>query len=185
MANSFQDAFERMGGEVLLRKTVPVGERDFANLVNAFPKDFDMVFYGGAFEGAALLKAMRRAGLRQLFAAGDGCWDTVNFLEPAGYDAAAGEGILVLAATPAFGRVGGSEAFAKRYEQRFGPIINYAVNSYDSTRLLLQAIQEPRTKSRRFIVVERSSLQCARSGFVGSHIAGTPSGMRKEIMLPR
>jgi branched-chain amino acid transport system substrate-binding protein len=51
-------------------------------------------------------------------------------------------GLLVLAATPAVGQVAGSEAFAERYRQRHGPITNYAVNAYDTTRLLIQAIGE-------------------------------------------
>jgi len=140
MSHSFCDAFRNIGGEILTRKTVPVGERNFGPVVNAFPSGFDFVFYGGAFEGALLLKAMRHAGLKQLFAAGDGCWDVPNFLEAAGDASETGEGVLVLAATPAIGQVSGSSAFAQRYERRYGPIINYAVNSYDATRLVLRAI---------------------------------------------
>src|SRR5262249_53577984 len=52
-----------------------------------------------------------------------------------------GEGVLVLSATPEVGRVEGSRAFAERYARRYGPIGNYAVNSYDSACLLLTAIE--------------------------------------------
>jgi branched-chain amino acid transport system substrate-binding protein len=38
--------------------------------------------------------------------------------------------------------VEGSQPFSERYAQRYGPIGNYAVNSYDTTRLLLAAITE-------------------------------------------
>ena len=109
-------------------------------MVRAFPRDFDLVFYGGSFDGAALLKAMRTAGLHQLFAAGDGCWDVRNFVEPSASAASAGEGVLVLAATLAVGRMLGSVDFASRYTSRYGRIGNYALNSYDSMRLLIEAI---------------------------------------------
>jgi hypothetical protein len=35
----------------------------------------------GSFEGAFLLRAMREAGVTQLFASGDGCWDVAYFLQ--------------------------------------------------------------------------------------------------------
>ncbi|RWP50445.1 ABC transporter substrate-binding protein [Mesorhizobium sp.] len=91
---------------------------------------------------------MRRAGLHQLFASGDGCWDAVNFLEPAGETATLGEGVLVLSATPEVGRVAGSSDFAARYAARFGPIGNYAVNSYDSARVLIAAIKNAIAESK-------------------------------------
>jgi branched-chain amino acid transport system substrate-binding protein len=43
-----------------------------------------------------------------------------------------GEGVLVLSAAPAVGRVPGSAEFAARYQARYRPIATYAVNSYDS-----------------------------------------------------
>jgi branched-chain amino acid transport system substrate-binding protein len=142
MAREFIRAFTGLGGHVRHRLSLAVGQRDLEALVPRFPASFDLLFYGGSFEGAAILRAMRAAGLHQLFAAGDGCWDRVNFLEPAGEAAMAGEGVLVLSATPEIGRVAGSQAFADRYRERFGPIGNYAVNSYDSARMLLSAIEQ-------------------------------------------
>ncbi len=141
MGSAFAKAFQQFGGEIILQHSVTVGEREFGRLISTLPEDFDVLFYGGAFEGAFLLKAMREQGRNQLFATGDGCWDKTNFLEPAGSAATQGEGVLVLAATPEVGRVDGSRGFAERYEQRYGPITNYAVNSYDSTCLLLKAIE--------------------------------------------
>jgi len=61
------------------------------------------VFYGGTFEGAPLLKALRKSGFSQLMATGDGCWDIINFLEPGGHFAEMGEGVLVLSASAAAG----------------------------------------------------------------------------------
>lgn len=140
MADSFADALIALGGRVVTRERVEEGRRDFTALVRTLPPAFDVLFYGGSFEGAYILRALRAAGLDQVFAAGDGCWDVANFLEPAGDAAEVGEGVLILAASTAVGRVPGSADFASRYTQRFGPIVNYALNSYDSTRMLLDAI---------------------------------------------
>ena len=59
-----------------------------------------------------------------------------------GEAATEGEGVLVLSATPEVGLVPGSQEFALAYAERYGPIGNYALNSYDSTRLLLAAIED-------------------------------------------
>lgn len=149
MAGEFARAFTEAGGEVPGRYPVAEGRRDFAALVGGLPPGFDVLFYGGSFEGAAVLDALRSAGLDQLFAAGDGCWDRQGFLEPAGASAEAGEGVLVLAASPELGRVGGSAEFARRYTAQHGPIGNYAVNSYDATRLLLAALATAYTQTPR------------------------------------
>jgi branched-chain amino acid transport system substrate-binding protein len=65
----------------------------------------------------------------------------VDFLDPVGNKAETGEGVLILSASPEIGRVPGSEVFRKQYEQRYGRIINYAVNSYDAARVLIAAIK--------------------------------------------
>jgi branched-chain amino acid transport system substrate-binding protein len=148
MGSAFSRAFLSLGGRIAERRTVREGSRDFDPVVASLRADFDLLFYGGSFEGAFILRAMRRAGLDQLFASGDGCWDAVNFLEPAGETATLGEGILVLSATPAVGRVAGSSDFAARYAALFGPIGNYAVNSYDSARVLIAAIKNAIAESK-------------------------------------
>lgn len=167
MAGRFMRAFAGLGGEIVARHTVRDGEREFGALTGAFPSDFDLLFYGGSFEGAYILRAMRAAGLDVLFAAGDGCWDRKNFLEPAGDACARGEGVLVLSATAEIGHIPGSQSIADRYQQRFGPIGNYALNSYDSANILLAAIEQsargwrnPETAGRR---------HCATRGQIPGH----------------
>jgi hypothetical protein len=51
-----------------------------ASIVGGLPEDIDVVFYGGTFEGAPLLRALRKGGRDHLFAAGDGCWNVPTFL---------------------------------------------------------------------------------------------------------
>jgi branched-chain amino acid transport system substrate-binding protein len=141
MAAEFGKAFAACGGSIVARHAVQEGERDFAGLVASLPTDFDVLFYGGSFEGVAILEALREARLTQLMATGDGCWDVKNFLEPAADLASSGEGVLVLSATPEIGQVDGSRQFAERYAARFGPIGNYAANSFDSACALIAAIE--------------------------------------------
>jgi branched-chain amino acid transport system substrate-binding protein len=74
--------------------------------------------------------------------ADNGCRDLINFLEPAGDARIAGEGALELSPTAEVGHVPGSQSFADRYRQRYGPIGNYAINSYDTARVLIAAIEQ-------------------------------------------
>jgi branched-chain amino acid transport system substrate-binding protein len=141
LADLFAQAFMRAGGEVVKRLTVTVGQKEFQPTVADFPAAFDMVFFAGIAEAAPLLKEMRARGLPQRFACGDGCWDVKGFIGRAEGAATQGEGVLVLSASPSIGRVPGSAEFAARYQAKYGPIANYAVNSYDSARLVLLAIE--------------------------------------------
>jgi branched-chain amino acid transport system substrate-binding protein len=142
LADVFAKTFSALGGAVVAHPTVKVGDRDFHALLGALPKDFDVLFYGGIAEAPFVLKQMREMGMNQLFACGDGCWSVKGFIQPAEGATTKGEGVLVLSAAPAIGRVPGSQAFADRYTKRFGPIANYAANSYDAARALLLAIEQ-------------------------------------------
>ena len=142
LADLFAGAFAKLGGTVVARPTVKVGDRDFQTLLAGLPAGFDVMFFGGIAEAPYLLQQMRERGVNQLFACGDGCWNVKGFIQPAGAAATRGEGVLILSAAPAIGRVPGSAAFGERYTQRFGPIANYALNSYDSARLVIVAIQQ-------------------------------------------
>jgi branched-chain amino acid transport system substrate-binding protein len=146
LADAFIDGFTKNGGAVLSRVSVKIGDTQFGDLVRNLPKDTDVVFFAGIREGALILKEMRAQGLNQLFACGDGCWDVRGFIVPSEGAATKGEGVLILSAAPALGKVPGSAEFAKAYEAKYGPIYNYAANSYDSARVLLAAIEAEAAK---------------------------------------
>ena len=146
IADQFSSGFAAVGGAVVKRWTVKAGQTDFTAEVAELPKDFDVLFFGGIKEGAYVLKDMRKAGLNQVFACGDGCWSVGGFIKPAEGAATAGEGVRVLSAAPALGKVPGSAEFAERYKARFGPINNYAASSYDSARVVMSAIEAAATK---------------------------------------
>jgi branched-chain amino acid transport system substrate-binding protein len=141
LADLFAQAFVRAGGEVVKRLTVTVGQKEFQPTVADFPPSFDAVFFAGIAEAAPLLKEMRARGVSQRFACGDGCWDVKGFIARAEGAATQGEGVLVLSAAPSIGRVPGSAEFAARYQAKYGPVANYAVNAYDSARLVLLAVE--------------------------------------------
>jgi branched-chain amino acid transport system substrate-binding protein len=150
LADVVAKTFTALGGTVVARPTVKVGDRDFRALLTSLPRDFDVLFYGGIAEAPLVLKQMRELGQPQLFACGDGCWSAKGFIEPAEGAAVKAEGVLVLSAAPAVGRVAGSADFARRYTAKYGPIANYAANSYDSARMVLAAIdQAARAKNGR------------------------------------
>jgi len=146
IADQFSTGFAAAGGAVVKRWTAKAGQTDFTAEVAELPKDFDVLFFGGIKEGASVLKDMRKAGLNQVFACGDGCWSVGGFIKPAEGAATAGEGVRVLSAAPALGKVPSSAEFAERYKARFGPINNYAASSYDSARVVMNAIEAAATK---------------------------------------
>ena len=145
LADGFAKGFETAGGGIAARESVKAGETEFRPLLERLPKDFDVVFFAGIREGAYIVKSMRARGLPQMFACGDGCWSVDGFIKPAGDAATAGEGVRILSAAPALGTVPGSTEFAARYTAKYGPINNYAASSYDSARIVLDAIERAAT----------------------------------------
>jgi branched-chain amino acid transport system substrate-binding protein len=142
LADGFVAGFEAAGGTIVTRQGVKVGDTDFRGLLGALPKSFDVLFFAGIREGAYLVRDMRALGLNQVFGCGDGCWSVDAFIAPAGAAANQGEGVRILSAAPALGKVPGSTEFAARYTAKYGPINNYAASSYDSARIVLAAIEQ-------------------------------------------
>jgi len=141
LSDQFVGGFTAAGGAIASRWTAKAGATDFSPEIAGLPKDFDVLFFAGIKEGAYILKAMRAAAMKQAFACGDGCWSVGGFIKPAGGAATEGEGVRILSAAPALGKAPGSAEFGERYVKRFGPINNYAANSYDAARILMTAIE--------------------------------------------
>jgi branched-chain amino acid transport system substrate-binding protein len=162
IADQFSSGFTAAGGDVVTRWTAKSGQTDFSAEIATLPKDFDVLFFGGIKEGAYILKDMRKAGLKQVFACGDGCWSVGGFIKPAEGATAVGEGVRVLSAAPAIGRVPGSGEFGDRYEARFGSINNYAASSFDSARIVMTAI-EAAAKSKNGLPTRAEVLAALKS----------------------
>ena len=188
LSDLFAQAFVRGGGEVVKRLTVTVGQKEFQSTVADFPAAFDVVFFAGIAEAAPLLKEIRARGLQQRFACGDGCWDVKGFIGRAEGAATQGEGVLVLSATPSIGRVPGSAEFAARYQAKYGPIANYAVNSYDSARLVAPACSPSRPRPRRKGRCQLGTRSWPPSARPSSKVSPTPGrshGTRRATTRPR
>jgi branched-chain amino acid transport system substrate-binding protein len=142
LADGFATGFAAAGGAIAARQSVKVGDTDFRDLLGALPKGFDVLFFAGIREGAYLVRDMRALGLNQVFGCGDGCWSVDAFVQPAGDAARQGEGVRILSAAPAIGKVPGAAEFAAHYTAKYGPINNYAANSYDSARIVMAAIEQ-------------------------------------------
>jgi branched-chain amino acid transport system substrate-binding protein len=142
LADGFAGGFAAAGGAIAARHSVKVGDTDFRGLLGGLPKSYDVLFFAGIREGAYIVKDMRALGQNQLFGCGDGCWSLDAFVQPAGAAAVQGEGVRILSAAPAIGKVPGSAEFAARYMAKYGPINNYAASSYDSARIVMAAIAQ-------------------------------------------
>ena len=150
LAEGFSGGFTAAGGAIAARTSVKVGDTDFRAMLDGVPRGFDVLFFAGIREGAYMVKDMRARGLNQLFGCGDGCWSVDGFITPAGAAAVQGEGVRILSAAPAIGRVPGSAEFAARYTAKYGPINNYAASSYDSARIILAAIDAAAAAKKGF-----------------------------------
>jgi branched-chain amino acid transport system substrate-binding protein len=159
LTSNFIKGFEAAGGTVVAHQGVKVGDTEFGPLLDGLPKDYDVLVFGGIKEGALILKAMRARGNNTLFACGDGCWDVKNFIVPSEGAALKGEGVRVLSAAPSIGKVPGSADFAAHYTKAYGPINNYAANSYDAARVVIAAIE--RAASAKKAVPSRAEVLAA------------------------
>jgi branched-chain amino acid transport system substrate-binding protein len=87
--------------------------------------------------------------------------------------------------TPSIGRVPGSAGFAAHDQTRYGPIANYAVNAYDSARLLLITI-ETAAKSKGTIPARDEVITALRgSEFQGPPVPGRSRGTRRATTRRR
>jgi branched-chain amino acid transport system substrate-binding protein len=179
LADGFVAGFAAAGGVIVTRQSVKVGDTDFRGLLGALPKSFDVLFFAGIREGAYLVRDMRAMGLHQVFGCGDGCWSVDAFIQPAGAAANQGEGVRILSAAPALGKVPGSAEFAARYSAKYGPINNYAASSYDSARIVLAAIEQA-ASARKALPTRAEVLAAMRATrFQGIAYAGPAQWNRK------
>jgi len=120
-------------------ETVDSGTKDFRPLAARLKqKAPGAVFYGGfAGDGAALAKSLRAAGSQAVLVMGDAAED--QSLITSGGDAVEG---LVLAYPPDAKQTPSAAGLLDTYRQRYGTAASlYALSTYDSTRLLLDALR--------------------------------------------
>jgi len=123
---------------------------------------------------------MRGRGNNTLFACGDGCWDVKGFIAPDRRRRHQGRGVRVLSAAPLArpGR-GIRRLRGARYTKAYGPINNYAANSYDAARIVIAAIE--RAAAAKQAVPNRAEVLAAmRQGKFQGIAYADPVGVERE-----
>ena len=146
LAMAFREQAEALGAEIVHYSGFAKEDTDFRpHYTPILDKEVDVIYFGGIFNQAGpMVRQLREVGLNATFMSGDGVIYQ-EFLDMAGNDA---EGSLLT--FPNVYSTAEGVAFKDAYEARFadqgvteaGP---YAIFSYVSTNLLLQAIVDAGT----------------------------------------
>jgi branched-chain amino acid transport system substrate-binding protein len=137
---------DTLSGKVVQRASVSPRQVDFSSVVSQIRSaGADVVFYGGYYSGAGtLLKAMREAGLRAAFVAGDGVKDP-GFVRAAGVPAAEGAVITCPCLPPE--RAG--HDFPTLYRAQFGRDAGtFSAEAYDAASIFLAGFEAGRATRR-------------------------------------
>jgi branched-chain amino acid transport system substrate-binding protein len=159
LAGALRQSLATAGQQPVADESIDAGTKDFAPLASKLkPLAPSAVFYAGyAADGGALVKALRAGGLQTTFAMGDAGQDQALI----GQAGQAAEGML-LAYPPDPKQVASAGAFLDAFKRRYGTTASrYAVSSYDTARLLAEAIRRTNGGS------EHDALQSAISSASG------------------
>ncbi|GAB1420101.1 branched-chain amino acid ABC transporter substrate-binding protein [Anaerolineales bacterium] len=140
LADLLIQRFEELGGEVVARDAVTVGDTDFRALLEDIASKGPELLYFGGFnsEAARLLEQRIDVGLEDIpFMGADGIYGP-ELAELAG---AAAEGVY--ASAPRAASSDELDAFRARYVETYGeePPSAFNTNSYDAANLLMMAVQ--------------------------------------------
>jgi branched-chain amino acid transport system substrate-binding protein len=152
-------AFEDMGGEVLGVEAITPGETDYsAPLAAIAALEPELIYFGGYdADAAVLVSQMAGAGLEDtLFFGCDGTYG-VNYIDLAG-DASEGTYSTYVPIPPS----DAFEQFKQDYEDTYGDpqgkLSPFSPHGYDSTAILLAAIDEVAVKDGDNLVIPRKGL---------------------------
>lgn len=138
LAREFQDNYEFLSGsKVALTQMVDRGMSDFAPVVEKVKAVTPGIIYFGGLgtQGGTLLKALRSAGEKGLFLAGDGCFGE-EFLSAAGPEAAEGAR-MTFAKDPA--GLPATQPVVTAYREKYGDPGPYALFGFAAARVALEA----------------------------------------------
>ena len=140
LADEFVQAAQAAGAQIIDREYTDDKSNDFAAILTRIGGQHpDVVFFGGMYgQGAPMVQQMHRLGLNIPLLGGDGV-RTPEFIHLAGADA---EGTIASKPGLPLDRMPQGAAFKARFEQRFGPIQNYAPYAYDAVGVLVAAMQK-------------------------------------------
>ncbi|MCL2024762.1 MAG: branched-chain amino acid ABC transporter substrate-binding protein [Coriobacteriia bacterium] len=141
LATFFAEAFEELGGEVLMTEKTKDVDTDFNALATRISAENpDIVFYGGMYNAGALFsKQLTDAGVAAPVMGGDGIQEQ-DWIDLAG-DAAEGDYATNVGAP--IDSLPSARVFVEDYEDRFGePAGTFSAFSYDAAMAIMKAAVE-------------------------------------------
>ncbi len=160
LVDVFQEAFKKLGGEVVAYEGITVGDKDFrAVLTKIAAQKPELIYFGGfQAEGALLVSQKNEVGMEDvIFFGADGIFSD-QYIEAAG--GAAEGSYATFADLPA-----GSpklEEFRKRYEEKYGvkptEMGPFHAHGYDATMVLLMAIEKVAVEQDGKLLIPRKAL---------------------------
>ena len=165
LADVVKDTFEALGGEVVAYEAVTPGEADYVAPLSAVAAASpEAVYFGGyAAEAIIMMNQWAQAGLSDvLFFGCDGTYG-VEFTEKTG---ANGEGAIAASLVPPDSdeKTAFDEAYASNYPTEAGELSAFTWSSFDTGKVLIQAIESVAFVDNGALYVPRGALVAAVRG---------------------
>ncbi len=137
-ADEFTKKAKALGAKVF-RYVIRAGDKDFRPILGTIPKDVDAIYASlWAPDAALLVKQLPDVGLTVPVMGPDSMFERVDYIEAS---AGAAEGNYVSFLVPDVAKVSSTQAFAKAFKAKYGPVSSYGPLAYEATNILLTAIQ--------------------------------------------
>ncbi len=144
LTDIFKPALDKYGIEIVAEETIMEGDTNFSAVVTSLStKEFDGVIFTGYYtEGALFLKEMRKQGLKQVIAGGDGLLG--KELYELGGEAAEGSMVYTGFAVDMERASEKTKAFIEKYKAKNNNILPdmFAAQGYDAVMWLADAMKE-------------------------------------------
>jgi branched-chain amino acid transport system substrate-binding protein len=141
LADQFVTAFKAGGGTVVVQHTVPDGNQNFTDFINAAkPLNPDLIFFGGEYKVAAVLRSQATAaGLTAPQMGGDGMLDA-EYISGAGPAAA---GSYASTVGQPLKKIPGATKFLDAYDAAgyTEPPSDFGPYAYDATNAIIAALK--------------------------------------------
>jgi branched-chain amino acid transport system substrate-binding protein len=158
LADQFEIAAKKVGGEVITREFTDMTKTDFTAILTRIKgMNPDLVFCGCLdSQTGPMMKQFRNLGLTAIFLSGDGS-QTKQFLTLAGDSA---EGAYASSPGVPLDKMPGGPAFTEKYKDTFKQEIQlYAPYAYDAANTLIAAIQQADSTDPKVYLPVLASIQ--------------------------
>jgi branched-chain amino acid transport system substrate-binding protein len=149
LANSFVKSFTALGGDVVLNDTVDQNEKNFSSIIAKIKaQNPQLVYFGGEFNGAALLSyQMKNSGLQVPLFGGDGIYDDGYIPNCSGKC----DGDYATVTGDPLTDTEGGKKFIKQYNDMYhdSAYSPYGGQAYDATYTIANAIATSLSKQKQ------------------------------------